>query len=207
MGEGGRLAQLKAHGDQYSEAAREALKEAAEMISPGKDFQGFLKEKAAALDRSLRRRGMTRDFVSFSLFVGESLSCALRTGDDLRYLRDANGDFRYSIERGSETVFSAGTVGTCDSGGPMAIWQEYDRHPKPYISARIHGKNFHLTDGQGALVEPYYVFLARSNRTVPPSAFEFTARAVHAAGRLDLLRKEEITDAAYRLAKPYVELL
>ena len=63
-------------------------------------------------------------FASFSLVVGDSLSSALRIGDELKYSRDGNGDFRYSLERSSETVFSAGTVDPSDPGGPIAVWQE-----------------------------------------------------------------------------------
>jgi hypothetical protein len=230
MGEIALTAALKAHGDVFSDAQREALKEAAEKVSPKENFDAYMKERAAALERALRRRGMTRDFASFSLFVGGSLSSALRTGDELKYSRDGNGDFRYCVERSSETVFSAGTVGRSDSGGPMAVWQEYDRHPnpnaeslkkqfptlkaaewidvhKPYVTARIQEQQFHLLDGQEALIDPHYVFLARSNQKVRAIAFEFMPRAVHSAGRLDLLSKDQIIDAAHRLTSQHVRLL
>jgi len=230
MDEKARAADLKAHSDVFLEAQKEALKEAAEKVSPTEDFDAYMKEQNAALARALRRRGLTRDFASFSLFVGDSLSGALRTGDELKYSRDGNADFRYSVERNSETVFSAGTVGSSDPGGPMAIWQEYDRHPnpnaetlkqkhptfkvaewidvhKPYVTARIKEQQFHLLDGQEALIDLYYVFLARSNQKVPVIAFEFTPRAVHSAARLDLLSKDQIIDAAQKLTRQHNRLL
>ncbi len=230
MDESARLAALKAHGESFLDAQKEALKEAAEKVSPKGNFDAYMKEKAAAFERALRRRGLSRDFTSFSLLVGESLGSALQAGDELQYSRDGNGDFRYSVGRNSETVLSAGTVGTSDPGGPMAVWQEYDRHPnpnaeslrkqsrsfkvaewiyvhKPYVSARIQGQQFHLLDGQEAFIEPYYIFLARSNQKVPAIAFEFTPRAVHSAGRLDLVSKEQIIDAAHKLTRQRVRLL
>jgi hypothetical protein len=55
---------------------------------------------------------------------------------------------------------------------------EWINLPKPYVTARIKDQHFRLIDGEEAQVQPYYVFLARSNRNVPPLAFEFTPRAV-----------------------------
>jgi len=231
LGEKERIAALNAHGDACLEALEEARKEAAEKYSPKEQIDAYTKEENAAVARVLRQRGLTRDCVSFSVFVGNSLSSVLRSGDELKYSRDGNGDFRYSVERNAETVFSAGTVGRSDPGGLMAVWQEYDRHPnsdaqslmeqhptlklaelfevhKPYITARIQEQHFHLLDGQDARTERHYVFLARSNRhVIPLIAFEFWPRAVHSAGRLDLLSKDQIIDAAQKLADPYVELL
>ena len=112
----------------------------------------------------------------------------------------------------------------------MAIWQEYDRHPnptaeaekkqhptlkvaewfdvhKPYVTARIKEQQFHLLDGQEALIDPYYIFLARSNQKVPVLSFEFTPRAVHSSARLDLLRKDQIIDAAQKLTRQHIRLL
>jgi hypothetical protein len=226
---------LKADGEVSLEAHNEALKEAAEKVSPKENFAAYMKEKNAALERALRRRGMTRDFASFSLLVGDTLSSALQTGDELKYSRDGNGDFHYTVERNSETVFSAGTVGGSDPGGPMAVWQEYDRYPnpnaeslkkqfpklaqlgsgvaewvhvhRPYVTARIQEQQFHLLDGQEAQIDPYYIFLARSNQKVPAMAFEFTPRAVHSAARLGLLGKDQIIDAAQKLTRQYVRLL
>jgi hypothetical protein len=173
---------------------------------------------------------MTRDFASFSLFVGDSLSSALRSGDELEYSRDGSGDFRYSVERNSETVFRTGTVSRSDAGGPMAVWQEYDAHRnpnakgmrkqfptlrvaewidvyKPYVTARIQQRQFRMLDGQEALIDPYYIFLARSNLKVRATAFEFTPRAVHSAGRLDLLCKDQMIQAAHKLISRQVSLL
>ena len=115
-------------------------------------------------------------------------------------------------------------------GGPMAVWQEYDHRPnpnaesmkkqsptwkvaesiavhRPYVTARIHEQHFHLLDGQKALVDPYFVFLAPSNKNLPAMAFEFTPRAVHSAARLDVLGKSEIIDAAQQLTRQHVRLL
>jgi hypothetical protein len=230
MDEKARMADFKARSDASWEAQKEAMKEAAAKVSPKENFAAYMKEEQAALERVRRRRGLTRDFKSFSLLVGDSLSSALRTGDELKYSRVGGGDFRYSVERSSEAVFSAGTVGSSDPGGPMAIWQEYDRHRnpgfetlkkqhptsniaewinvhKPYVTARIKEQRFHLLDGQEARIDPYYIFLARSNRKVPVIAFEFTPRAVHSAGRLDLLGKDQIIDAAQKLTRQQVRLL
>lgn len=230
MDESARAADFEVHAAIFREAHQEALKEAAEKAPPKEDFYAYLKEQGPALDRALRRRGLTRDLASYSLFVGDSLSHALRAGDELHYSRDGNGDFRYSVERNSETVFSAGTVGSSDPGGPFGVWQEYDRHPnpnaaslkkrfstwkvaewidahKPYVTARIQDRQFHLLDGQDAFIHPYYVFLARSNQKTPAIAFEFSPRAVHSAGRLGVLTKEELVDAAGKLLSPQVRLL
>ena len=78
---------------------------------------------------------------------------------------------------------------------------------KPYATARIQEQQFHLLDGQEVQIDPYYVFLARSNQKVPVIAFEFTPRAVHSAGRLDLLSKDQIIDAAQKLTRQHVRLL
>ncbi len=231
MDEAERAAAFKARGEAFEEAQREAFKEAVEKIpSPKDNFDAFTKENNAASERALRRRGMARDFASFSLFVGDTLSSALQTRDELKYSRNGSGDFYYSVERNSETVFSAGSVGRSDLGGSMAVWQEYDRRPnpdadrlkerhptfsvaewiyvpKPYVTARIQQQQFHLLDGQEAQIDRYYVFLARSNQEVPAIAFEFTPRAVHSAGRLDLLSKDQIIEAGQKLTGQNVRLL
>lgn len=129
MGKNARVADAKAHGEIFSEAEIKAMKEAAKKFPPKENLAAFIKAHGAVWERSLRRRGMTRDFASFCLFVGDMLSSALQTGDELKYSRGGNGDFHYSVKRNSETVFSAGTVGRSDPGGSMAVWQEYDRYP------------------------------------------------------------------------------
>lgn len=230
MDENARLADMNAFHAVYSEAHKEALREAAEKAPPKEDFAAYMKEQRVALARALRQRGLTHDFASFSLFVGDSLSSALQSGDELKYSRDGNADFHYSVERNSETVFSAGTVGRSDPGGPMGVWQEYDHRPnpnaesmkkqfptwkvaesiavhRPYVTARIQEQHFHLLDGQEALIDLYFVFLARSNKNVPAMAFEFTPRAVHSAARLDVLGKSQIIDAAQQLTRQHVRLL
>jgi hypothetical protein len=229
MGESTRSADFKARLDVFLEALKDSYKAAGEKVLAKENFDAYRKEQNAALRRELRERKMTRDFASFSLFVGDSLSSALRTGDDLKYSRDGGGDFRYSVERSSETVFSAGAVGMSDPGGPIAVWQEYDRQPnpyaeslgeqfplkvaewievhKPYVTARIQERQFQLLDGEEALIDPYYVFLPRSNQNVPWVAFEGTPRAVHSAGRLDLLSKDQIIDAAHKLTTHRIRLL
>jgi hypothetical protein len=156
----------------------------------------------------------------------------LEVGDEFKFSRDSNGDFRCSLSRSSEVVFSAGSLERADGGGPMAVWQEYDSHPnphvddvrerfknvpnlkiaatisihRPYVTARVKDKISHLSDGDELCEDRYYVFLARSNKNVPPLAFEFTPRAVHAAGRLDVATKEIIADAARQLLMPRTKL-
>src|ERR1022692_782932 len=229
MDEDARVAEIKAHGKQFQEAQEEALKEAAAKSVPG-DYASFRKARREAMERALRRRGMTRDLVSYSVFVGEALGSVLRTGDQFNFSRDANGDFRYSVARNSETIFSAGSVDSADNGKPVAVWQEYDKHPnpnakdlkmkfpglpiaewidmhRPYVTARVKEQVFHLLDGREVDTYPFYVYLARSNQKVPQVAFEFEQRAVHSAGRLDALRKELFIDAALQLTKPQTRLL
>jgi hypothetical protein len=104
-------------------------------VLPGADVKERLKEQEGAFERALRRRGLTRDLASFSLFVGEALASALQAGDELRSSRDGNGDFRFSVERDAQMVFSAGTVSRSDSATPITVWQEYDRRPNPNAEA------------------------------------------------------------------------
>jgi hypothetical protein len=78
---------------------------------------------------------------------------------------------------------------------------------KPYVTARIQEQQFHLSDGEEAQIDPYYVFLARSNEKVPAIAFEFTPRAVHCAGHLDVASKDQILEAATRLTRQNIRLL
>jgi hypothetical protein len=229
MDKDARLADITRHGKQWLEAQEEALKEAAARSVPG-DYASFCKAQSESMERALRRRGMERDLVSYSVFVVEALGSVLRTGDQFNFSRDGNGDFRYSVARNSETIFGAGSPGAADGGGPMAVWQEYDKHPnpyaknpkleipgwpveqwipvhRPYVTARVKEQVFHLLDGQEVEIHPYYVFLARSNQKVPALAFEFEPRAVHSAGRLDALRKELMIDAARQLTMPQTRLL
>jgi hypothetical protein len=154
----------------------------------------------------------------------------LQTGDQLEFSRDAGADLRYSVVRDSEVILSAGSISWGDQGGPVAVWQEYESYPnpnfeelakqfpikaiarsipvhKPYVTARVHDQIYHLLDGEEVNIEPYYVFLARSDKSVPIFAFEFTPRAVHAAGRLDVIQKELIIDAAQKLMWPKVSML
>ena len=225
-----RLAEIKRRGDEHRAIMNQSWREAAERVSPKEDMERFAKERDAIRERLLRAHGRTRDLASYGLYVGDSLAAALRHGDVLRYSRDGNGDYRYSVERASDLIFSAGTVATVDRGGPMAIWQEYDAYPnqfakemkkqptpfkvaesihihRPYVTARIGDRQFLLLDGDYALLEPYYIFLARSNQDVPAIAFEFTPRAVHAAARLDVLTKDQVADAARTLTAPMVRVL
>ena len=154
----------------------------------------------------------------------------LRNGDNLLFSRDGSGDFSYRVVRGSETIFGAGTVPPTDGGGPIAIWQEHDQRPnpwaeranaeftgwpvaetipvrRPYITVRIQDQVFHLQDRQEVEIYPYYAYLARSNEKVPELAFEFTPRAVHAAGSLETVSKELIIDAARQLTRPQTRML
>lgn len=177
-----------------------------------------------------RRSGRKRDLASYALYVGQALGKVLRAGDELNFSRDGNGDFRYTVRRNFETVFSAGSVAGIDDGSPFAIWQEYDKHPNPnaealrmqppntgiaewihvhkqYVTVRIKDQRFHVFDSKGLCIDPFYVYLARTNRNVPVISFEFTPRAVHGAGRLDEPGKELIVDAARQLAAPKTRLL
>jgi hypothetical protein len=87
------------------------------------------------------------------------------------------------------------------------VWLESAPHPtgnwlsvdKPFAPVRLLDRIFHLNEAEDASVDPFYGFLARSNKDVPVLAFEFSPRAVHSFGRSDLVRKELIKDAAYRL--------
>jgi hypothetical protein len=224
-----RVADIHAEGKLWREAQMEAFAEIKGKITPG-DSKAFLVAQGEAMTRALRRRGIERDLVSYSLFVGEALAAVLQSGDLLNFQRDLNGDFRYWVVRNSETIFSAGSVGGADNEGPLSVWQEYDKQPnsnapvlkekfpglpvaesisvhRPYVTARVGRQVFHLLDGEEVNIYPYYVFLARSNRNLPPIAFEFSPRAVHSAGRLDLLRKELFIDAAQQLIKSQTRLL
>ena len=220
-------ARLAANGAAWLEAQKEAHQEAAGRIVPG-DFDSFTKETDKAMAAALRRRGLTRDLASFGVFVGEALENALRVGDRLRFADAGNLNFGYRVMRNSEMVLGAGSVGIVDDGGPMAVWQEFDRHPnphaeavrknsphlpiaewidvhKPYVSVRIQDRKFCLLDGQEARIDPYYVFLARACK----KSFDGdrSARAVYAAGRLDVLGKELIIDAARQLTAPRTNVL
>ena len=223
------LAAIQSHSTLWQAAQQEAHKEAASQTSPG-DFISYTKAVNDARERALRRRGMTRDLASYAVFVGEALGKVLRNGDELRFARDGGGDFRYSVRRKAEIVFSAGSVGSVDEGGPVAVWQEYDRLPnqnadaltakfpdmrvaewiylhRPYVTARVRDQVFHLSDGEEVHAAPYYVFLARSNRNTPAFAVEFTPRAVHSLSSLDEPGQELIIDAARQLARPQVKTL
>ena len=224
-----RVAAIKAAGTEFFEAQKEAQKEAASRSVRG-DIASYTKAMNESMADALRRRSLTRDLASYAVFVGEALGNVLRIGDEFKFSRDASGDFRYSVVRNSEMVFSAGSVGRVDGGGPMAVWQEYDSRPnpfaeatkkklpnmrvaewidvhRPYVSARVKDQMFHLLDGQDVHIDPYYVFLARSNKNVPAIAFEFTPRAVYAAGCLGELGKELIIDAAHQLTAPIARML
>jgi hypothetical protein len=228
-----RLAELERSGEEFRTLMTQALDEAVRRMAPTApkdDVERFRKEQDAAMARLQRLLGRTRDLASYALHVGDALAAALQDGDVLKYARDGNGDYHYGVQRGSDVVFSAGTVPWHDGGGAMAIWQHHDELPnphaddlkkqyphdriaetipvhRPYVNARIHDRHFLLLDGDEALLEPYYIFLARSNQDVPVLAFEFTPRAVHAAGRLDVLTREQIADAARALTRPQVRML
>lgn len=88
---------------------------------------------------------------------------------------------------------------------PTVRFAEWIDEDKPYVTARIQEQQFHLSDGQEAQIDPYYVFLARSNQRSP--VFGSTPRAIHSAGRLDLLSKDQIIEAAHSLIRPNVRLL
>jgi hypothetical protein len=216
-----RLAAMKASQTEYLEAQKEASDEVGNLGTG--DFAAWMKARNEAMERALRRRGRRRDLSSYSVFVGEALGKVLHLGDQLNFSRDGNGHFRYCVLRNSEMVFSAGSVGRADDGGPFAVWQEYESRPNPnanaprwegfrnlpgpakieirksYVNARIKDRVFQLIDGQEAHIDPFYVFLARSNNNVPAIAFEFFPRAVHAAGCVDPAGKELIIDAALKM--------
>src|ERR1017187_9793015 len=124
-----------------------------------------------------------------------------------------------------ETVLSAGAVGSVDGGGPISVWQEYELRPnphveaaktrspgmqlaefihahKPYVTTRIKDKTFQLLDGQEVCIDPYYVFLARSNNNVRLLEGGSLFPALHAAGSLEAIEKDLIIDAARQLETP-----
>jgi hypothetical protein len=221
-------AAIKAQGAEWLEAQKESQNEVGS-AGAWEDFNAYIKATNDAMGRALERRGLRRSLASYAVFVGESLGRVLRIGDEVQFSRDGSGDFQYRVLRNSEMMLSAGSVGRVDEGEPIAIWQEYDHDPnpyteagrktsfnmrvgsidehKPYVSVRVKGKMFHLLDGQEVHVDPYFVFLARSNKNVPALAFEFTPRAVHSAGRLDALAMELIIDAARQLTTPRTRIL
>lgn len=179
---------------------------------------------------SPRTFGKSRELKSYALFVGKVLQDVLRAGDTLEFSRDGNGDFSYRVKRSEETIFAAGTVNWRDGGESCAVWQESDRRPnphaeplkieimnnrlpplplaewtavrKPFVTVRVKEQIFRLSDGDDVSVWPYYVFLARANKDVPETAFEFFPRAVHSFGRSDLIAKEFIKDTSVPLLAP-----
>jgi hypothetical protein len=186
----------------------------------------FSDHTSRELDYSSDRRVLT----SFSVSVGDALDNLLRVGDTLTFSRDGNGDFRYSVTRDSEMIFIVGSVPPEDAGGPFAVFQVHDYHPNPnaeklkrdypmwrvaeeipvhraYVSVRVNDQLFHLYDQSSVDVPPYFIFLARSNRRVPIISFEFTPRAVHAAGDTSLLSKDWIIDAAMQQTAVRVKML
>ena len=77
------------------------------------------------------RRGR-RDLASYGVLVGEPLERMLRIDDELKFSSDSWGNFAYSVRRTSETLFSVGSVGPIDEGGPFAVWQA----PEAYAEYR-----------------------------------------------------------------------
>jgi hypothetical protein len=180
-----------------------------------------------------KRKGRFRDLSSYSVCVGNTLEKVLRIGDELRF--SAGPNFTYSVRRNDDIILSAGNLGQPDDEGPFAIWQSRDTYPDwpkdlavhpssstealeqsrkikefadthpVYASARIRDKQFRLTARQGAKLHPYYVFLARENWLIRLAGD--TSEAVHAAGRLDVLRITEIEDAALHLMMSKTMLL
>jgi hypothetical protein len=144
-----------------------------------------------------------RDLKSYSLYVGEALQNTMRVADTFRFSLNRACEFSYSVARNSDTILRAGSVSKLDDGGRIAVWQERDR---PYVTARINDRVFHLVDGQDAEIDPHYVFLARL--TQPRRGIGFIPpQAVCSAGDLNLLRKELIRDAAHQLTAPKTKIL
>lgn len=59
---------------------------------------------------------------------------------------------------------------------------------KVYTAVRVNERVFHLVAGQNVYVNPYYVFVARTNSLFEPIGC--TMRAVHSFGRIDTLADE-----------------
>jgi hypothetical protein len=78
---------------------------------------------------------------------------------------------------------------------------------KPYVTTGVKDETFHLLDGQEVRIDPYYVFLARSNNNLRLLDGGSMFPALHAAGSLDALGKDLIIDAAWRLDNPKIKLL
>ncbi len=172
-----------------------------------------------------------RSLKSFSLNVGEALQDVVRPGDTLGFSRNEMGDFSYRLANNCEMILSAGHELAED--GSMAVWQEYDIEPnpdagksmhgvtaaerinvtRPYVSVRLSDQVVHLFEGQDAYLEPYYVFLARSNYSseLIDLIVGGGRRAVYSAGRIGKprteLTKELVKNAAQRLAAPATRTL
>jgi hypothetical protein len=154
-----------------------------------------------------------RNLKSFSFYVGEALQKVLRASDTLGVSRNETGAFSYSLERKCELILIAGCV--VDEDGPVALWQEYDSEPnpnagqslpgrpnfrfaerislvRPYVSVSVNDQVFHLLEGQDLYIDPYYVFLARSNYNNKGLHLldGHHAPAVYSAGRIGELQKE-----------------
>jgi len=168
----------------YAAAAesREAYKEAEEIAAKTcdrRDIAGFTEAIIEAMPHVHRRLGITRDVASYALLVGEGLGTVLQIGDTLEFVRNGNGDFP---ER--------------------AQWPGVT----PEVHVRVKGQMFRLLNGQEVYIDPYYVPWARGNTSA--IGFEFAARAVYAAGRLDPgIQKELFIDAARQLTAAKVRLL
>ena len=158
-------------------------------------------------------RQQKRNLKSFSIYVGEALQNVLRASDTLRFSRNETGAFSYHLARKCGVILSAGYV--VDEGGPVALWQEYDSEPnpnagrsvperpdvrfaeriivtRPYVSVSVNDQVFHLLEGQDLYIDPYYVFLARSNYNDKGLHLldGHHASAVYSAGRIGELEKE-----------------
>jgi hypothetical protein len=174
-------------------------------------------------------RRQMRDLKSYEVYIGEALQNALRIGDTFAFSRNVAGDFSYHLARDCGPILRAGSASRVDEGGPVAIWQEFERHPnpnvgelrkrfpttrvaewidvrKPYITARVNEQVFHLVDGEDAQDDPYYLFLARSTQKGRGIGI-ILPQAVCSAGHLAELRKELIRDAAHQLIAPKTKIL
>jgi hypothetical protein len=74
-----------------------------------------------------------------------------------------------------------------------------------YVTVRILDRMFRLASRQVACVDPYYVFLARTNSRIQSAGYP--EPGIHAAGRLDAPGIALIEDAAEQLIAPKTRLL
>jgi hypothetical protein len=124
------VAAINAAGTKWLEARKEAA---------SRSIQGDFASYTKAMNDTMAGAAAARS-LPYAVFVGEALRNVLRIGDEFKFSRDRGEDFPYIVVRNLEMVFSAGSVGRVDNGGPIAVRQEYDSHPNPNAEATKTGE-------------------------------------------------------------------